>query len=81
VSRLTAAGGAGAAALSGLDEYESHLGRWPIYSAARGLEYAIRHFATTQPDISQALQAVLDDINAETKLAGMRFDEGDGPCV
>lgn len=59
------------------------LSRWPIYSREKreALEYAIRHFATTQPDISQALQAVLDDINAETKLAGMRFDEGDGPCV
>lgn len=56
---------------------------WPILPREKreALEYAIRHFTTTQPDISQALQAVLDDINAETKLAGMRFDEGDGPCV
>lgn len=54
---------------------------WPILPREKreALDCAIRHFTTTQPDIAQALQAVFDDIDAEQKLAGMRFDAGEGP--
>lgn len=54
---------------------------WPILPREKreALDYAIRHFTTTQPDIAQALQAVLDDINHEQKLNDMRLHAGEGP--